>query len=454
MASRSWNKLGAAGLAGVLSGVTGSAGAAGFALTEQSVTGLGNAFAGGSASAEDPTTVYFNPAGLTRLQGTQATAAVHVIAPSAELSDSGSRTAFGTPLRGGSGGEAGETRAVPNFYYARDLTSTVKFGLGINAPFGLATQYDSDWIGRYHAIKSDLTTVNINPALAFKLNDVLSLGVGVSAQFADAELTNAVDFGAVCAGGEAAGALPAGTCAALDLSPQGADGSVKVEGDDWSAGVNLGLLYELSAETRVGFAYRSKIKHTVDGDATFVVPASAVALTQSGAFRNTGVHAHLELPDTASLSVYHRMTPKWAVMSDITWTGWSSFDELRVVFDNPAQPDSVQPERWDDTLRYSLGFTYYHDPKWTFRFGIAYDETPIPDAEHRTPRIPGNSRRWIALGGSYSPSDKLTLDVGYTHLFVDDISINSVEVATGHRLVGTYDSSVDILSAQLQWRFM
>ena len=160
--------------------------AAGFALIEQSASGMGNAFAGGAAAAEDASTVYFNPAGMTYIDGTQIVGALHLIKPSAEFNNSGS-VAGTARLLGGNGGDAGDLAFVPNFYAVTDIVPSVKLGLGINAPFGLKTEYDNGWLGRFQALKSEVKTININPAVAFKVNDQLSLGFGVSAMWMQAE---------------------------------------------------------------------------------------------------------------------------------------------------------------------------------------------------------------------------------------------------------------------------
>ncbi|MDP3142312.1 MAG: outer membrane protein transport protein, partial [Methylotenera sp.] len=206
--------------------------AAGFALIEQSASGMGNAFAGGGAVAEDASTVFFNPAGMTYIQGTEIVGAIHLIKPSAEFNDRGSVKAIGFPAKGGNGGDAADLAFVPNFYYKRDLTDNIKFGLGVNVPFGLKTEYDPTWIGRFQAVKSELKTININPAIAFKVNDQLSLGAGISAMWAQAELTRAVN---------------------RVTAPES---TVKVKGDDWGFGVNLGAIYQDTADTRIGLAYR------------------------------------------------------------------------------------------------------------------------------------------------------------------------------------------------------
>ena len=190
------------------------------------------------------------------------------------------------------------------------------------------------------------------------------------------------------------------------------------------------------------------------GDADFTIPAafqSFLTFAGSTAFSDTGVKAGVTLPESLSVSGYHALDERWAVMGDVTWTRWSRFKELRVRFDS-GQADSVTAEDWENVLRYSLGASYRYSDRWLLRAGVAFDEEPIPDAAHRTPRIPGNDRRWLALGASYRSSDRMSFDVGYAHLFVSDTPIAHVSTSAG-TISGSYDNSVDILSAQLSWVF-
>lgn len=165
---------------------TGLAQASGFALIEQNASGLGNAYAGAAAVAEDASTIYFNPAGLTRLPGRQFVGALHVIMPSADFSNRASTPAFSTTAlagpfaQNGSGGNGGETALVPNFYLSWQLDPKLFLGVGVNAPFGMMTDYDANWMGRFHALKSAIETVNINPTVAYKVNDRFSFGVGLN----------------------------------------------------------------------------------------------------------------------------------------------------------------------------------------------------------------------------------------------------------------------------------
>jgi long-chain fatty acid transport protein len=388
-----------------LAGCTHLAHAAGFALVEQNASGLGNAYAGQAASAQDASTIFFNPAGMTMLPDRQVVLVGNLIKPRAEFS--------GTSLiGGGDGGDAGDLAFVPNAYFAFRLTPDVNLGVGVNAPFGLKTEYDANWAGRTQALKSELKTIIVNPSIAWKASESLSLGAGVSIQYIEATLTNAV------------GAPPG--------APTGA-----VEGDDYGWGFNLGALWQLSGATRVGVAYRSEIDNTLEG-----------SLGVNGATVVDPVFADVTLPDSASLSLFHKMNERWELLADLTWTGWSDFDELRIVNSagTPVTPPTT--ENWEDGYRYSLGANYRFDDKLTLRGGVAFDETPVPDA-HRTARIPDEDRTWIAIGAQYRFSPKSILDVGYAHLFVKDASIDEGAV----HLKGSYESSVDILSAQLTLNF-
>ncbi len=412
--------------------------AGGFALNEQSVTGLGNAFAGSAAALEDASTIFFNPAGLTRLPGNSVVGAGYAIFPGVRFQNQGSIVRTGAPLLGGNGGNAGVDIVIPNLYTALSLSNRLKIGLGINAPFGLATKYDSDWVGRYQAIESKLTTININPTVALKLTNNFSVGAGVDVQYASALLTNAIDFGTI------------GRSSGLPSQPQKADGFVKITGNDWSVGYNLGLMYEPTKTTRVGVAYRSAITQNLRGNAEFTVPNSAKLLTAKEQFTNTGALAVLKLPDSLSIAASQQLSPNLALVGDVTWTHWSRFQELRVKFDN-QQPDKVQPEHWQDTYRLGLGANYTVNRTLTVRTGVTYDPSSVRD-KFTTARIPGGDRTLLGVGASYRPSRMLSLDVGYTHVFSGDNSINQSSVTDG-TLKGKFNSHVDVVGVQLNYKF-
>lgn len=437
--------------------ITSNVNAAGFAIAENSASGMGSAFAGASAIAEDASTTYFNPAGLSKLEGSQMIVAGHFVAPSSSFTNNGSSL---NPLLGGgtlsgNGEDGGNDAFIPNFYYATKLNDKWAFGLGITAPFGQSTEYSDSWVGRYHATESEIVSVNINPSASFKVNDKLSLGFGVNAQYFEATLANQLDSRAICLG---AGATSA-TCDAFGLDTLGdvsTDSSQSLSGDDWTVGWNFGLLYDISNETRIGFAYRSEIGHDIEGAVDFTRSAELNAflgVVGSNAFTDTGASVGVDVPETISLSLYHGFNPKWSLLADVTWTKWSSFDQLVVDFDNVEQATATIPENWENSVRYSVGVNYQADSKWVYRAGLALDETPIATAEDRTPRLADDDRLWVSLGFGYKMSDSSSIDVGYTHVFFDDIAINNEDPSFGHTITGTYDVSVDIFSAQYNWKF-
>lgn len=388
-------------VAGALLVMSGSVAASGFALIEQNASGLGNAYAGGAAIAEDASTVFFNPAGMTRLSGKQVVVAGHLINPSAKFTSS----------TGVSGGDAGGLAFVPNAYFAMEMKPGLKVGLGLNAPFGLQTEYDSNWVGKHQAIKSKLETMNVNPSVAYQVNDALSLGGGLNYQHISGELS---EF------------------------KGGALGTAVIKGTDNTWGYNLGALYNVNASTRVGVAYRSAMSYTLSGTVTTSLP-----------FANGPVTLDVKLPDSLSISGVHKMNDNYEVMADATFTGWSSFKQVKIV-DGAGATISNTPENWKDTVRVSVGATHHYSEQWSVRAGLAYDQAPVPDA-FRTARIPDNNRTWIALGGQRKLSAASTIDFGYAHLFVKDSTINAASPAPA--LVGSYKNSVDILSAQYTHNF-
>jgi long-chain fatty acid transport protein len=428
-------------VAGALLAMSGEAAASAFALIEQS-SGLGNAFAGGAAAAEDATTIFFNPAGMSRLNGTQASAAVSAIKPSAKFSDGGS-TGAALQTAGGNGGDAGSLAFVPNVYAVTELGQGMRFGLGVNMPFGLKTEYDPSWIGRFQAIKSDIRTININPSISYQVNEVMSLGLGLSYQHIAGELTSAVNYSAA--------AFSAGGAALLTaIGGAGKEGVTTMSGTDSAWGYNLGALFNATPSTRVGVAYRSKLTYTLKGTINFTnVPA---ALAASPTFANGDVTLPVDMPDMFSLSAFHQLNDKWDLMADASRTGWGTFQQLVITRTNGTVAQTVQ-EKWKNTWRFSLGATHHYNEQWLARVGVAYDQTPVPDA-YRTARIPDNNRTWLAFGGQYKPSAAGTLDFGYARLFINDASIANNQTASGAgNLVGSYNGGVDILSVQYAHRF-
>lgn len=429
-------------------GVSASAFGSGFAITEQGALGLGEAYAGGAAAAQDPTTIYFNPAGLTQLAGSrELVAGGALIDPSVQFRNGGSHLnpAFtgGAAVPGslsGPNSRGGVTAFVPSFYYGQRLSAKVSVGLGLYVPDGLGTRYESAWVGRYHAIKSDLRSIAVTPAIAFKIGDRWSLGLGMTAERLSSQLTNAVDLGALAASRQLAGFTPGNPAT---------DALADVEVASWGWGYTAGLMYRVNSSTRLGISYRSAISETLNGHQTVTVPATIpAALLSSG---SQPAWAKITLPDSLTVGAYHKLNGRWALMTDATWTQWSHFQQL--VVRTSSGTETVQPAHWRNTVRIALGARYRWSRRLTFQAGVAFDQTPIPNAMYRTPRIPTNSRRWVAVGFSYAVNPRLKLDVGYDHLFLRPAAIDNADPTTGHVLVGTFNTHVDTLAAQARWVF-
>ena len=437
--------------------------AAGFQLVDQSPSGEGDAFAGAAAVAEDASTIFANPAGLTYLNGIQAQAGMNIIMTDGTFHPTNARTdpspigGLSMPLTGEGSRDFGVVVPVPHIYFALPLDSITKglwAGLGITAPFGLVTDYGSEtWVGRYYAERTQLQTIDANPAVAYKATNWLSLGAGVDILHGSGLFKNAVDFGSICT--NAAGA---GTCGAFGLAPQANDGEVSLTGSDTTVGWNAGVILQPLDDTRIGLAYRSGYTLHLTGSATFTVPTAYQTLQATvpafgGNFVNTSAVAKVALPATASLSVAQQLTPKWTVLGDVSWTQWSSFKDFTATFANALQPAQVTAENWHDTFRESLGAIYAASDKAKLRFGVAYDPTPVPNA-FRTLNIPDDSRVWLSIGYNMQLWGGLSVDAAYTHIFILGNSPINLASNTQGTVSGTFSgASVNILTLGVKYAF-
>jgi len=428
----------AAGLTSIGAATTAASGAfgSGFQLRENSAAALGNAFAGAAASVEDASIVANNPAGMTALRGNQVSGDLTIVIPSAIFSGMSFNAAH-QPMSGGNGGDAGGAQPVPAAYGFYDASPDVKFGLAITSPFGLKTQYDSGWVGRYNAIKSDLEVININPNIAVRLTDWLSVGAGPALQHASAELTNAINSTSIAR--LANPQLPAG----LFLP----DGYARVTGDSLSVGYNLGVFGQISPETQIGASYRSQVSHRLDGTTTLNVPSPLAADPR---FQTTPSQTDFKTPEIVSLAGSSRILPDLMLLAEVQWTNWSVVKNLRIQRpDGSALTD--QPEQWHGTWFGSIGVSYYPDPNWTVRGGFAFDPTPVSN-QFRTARIPDFNRYWLAAGLGYKLTADLRFDAAYVHIFGGSAPIDEVS-QTADLLAGRYLNHVDIVSLSATLRF-
>lgn len=427
-----------------------AANAAAFALTEQGVSGLGNAYAGAAAAAEDASTVWWNPAGMARLgPGKHVMLGGHLIVPSTEFSNGASVIAAASnPARTGNGGNASDATIVPNLFFAADLNPQWSFGVGVNVPFGLATKYDPDWIGRFQGIDSEVKTLNVNPSVSYKLGERTSIGFGVSYQHGEIDLLSGVNYSGVAFGAGGAALLAA-------AGGPGVEGqnATSLSGDAW--GFNAGVLFDMTPATRVGIAYRSSLKYEMDGTTRFTGrPAVFAAIPALAAATADGdVRLDFRTPDNFSVSAAHKATERWEILGDVTWTRWSRIKQLPLIRDNGATLDTLS-FNFKDTLRYSIGANYKLDSAWSLRMGTAFDESPVPNAEDRSVRLPDNDRYWLSLGAGYQASGSSRFDFAYTYVSVKDADINNDQSAQARGVVnGAYEASVNIVSIQYQHSF-
>ena len=374
---------------------SGTASAAAFQLWEQNASGLGNAYAGSAAVAENASTIFFNPAGMTQLAGFQLSAGVAGVKPTFKFRNEGSTAT------GGNGGDAGGWAAVPNAYFSWQLSPDLFVGFGVSAPFGLSTRYeDSRWVGRVQAVKSEITTVNYNPSVAYRVNDKVSLGFGVDYQTINGELTSALS-------------------------------SLKADDSAW--GWNVGALFTLSPAMRVGVSYRSVMDYKLEGSANGVLP----------------INADFKLPDTFILSVWQQVSDRWEAMGDLSYTRWSSLKSLNVMNSNSGRLLTSETFNYDNSWRFAWGAAYKATDATKVKFGIAYDRTPVNDAD-RSARVPDNDRVWFSLGGQWNAGKAGTFDLGYSYLYVKDPSIAQTKVVggTANTLRGSYDAGGHVVGLQ------
>jgi long-chain fatty acid transport protein len=389
-------------------GLSGLAGANGFSLPVQDSLQIGRANAGAVAAASDASTVFHNPAGMTELVREQILAGATAIYAGYDVDDRGSTAT--TPGTGGVPvllpGQKGDPRSfevVPTLFYARPMTPSRAFWLGIalTSPWGLGVQYDDDWFGRYDSIETRLTTINLSPAMAYRITQWLSIGGGLNIEYADAKLTNA---------------LP-DTLAPGGPSPA-TDGLAKLTGDDVALGFNVGVLIKPWSRTRVGLHYRSPITHRLSGK----LRVRDLPPPLAGGNGRIDAETKLNEPDVAAIGIAHEPIAGTTLFAEAQWYNWSRFNELQATFAD-GRPDSVRRQDWKDTWSFYGGIEQRLFEHWTLRAGAGYEPTPTVD-EFRSTSLPDGDRLRLALGMSYEWSNRLRIDFGYAHVFSSRESID------------------------------
>ncbi|MFL1524466.1 OmpP1/FadL family transporter [Pseudomonas sp. O230] len=375
--------------------------ASGFALNEQSISGMGTGFAGRSSSADDASTVFGNPAGMARLKREQVTGGVAFIDAHADISDASSR-----PNRGTNKGDMVPFMGVPMGYYVKPIDEQWAVGFGVYAPFGLVTDYENGFAGKYFGSKSEVKIVTLQPTVSYAFNDKVSIGFGPTINRIDGKLESN-----------------------LSLNPQAADGSVKIKGDDTAIGYNIGIMVQALESTRLGLTYHSKVKYKLEGD-TKVNYGVLAALGQNP---NQKFDASLDIttPESLDFSVTHQLDDQWTLYAGSTWTRWSRLKEITV--ENEGVPAALaarglgtitEEQNWHDTWAHAIGASYQLNKQWVLRTGLSFDQAPTNN-QNRSPRIPTGDRKIFSLGAGWSPTDDLTIDVAYSYLREESVKVNN-----------------------------
>ncbi len=435
--------------------VAGQAGASGFQLREQSVKNLGKSNAG-SLVGKDASNVSLNPAAMTNLDKNTFQADITVIDLTAEFTGSGRVLGSpAAPLSGGNGGDPGDPTVVPNMAAVFPLHGALEgmtIGASVGAPFGLKTEYEPGWVGRYRALTSDVKVVDLTLSVAFKATDGVSIGAGLIYERADVTLSKAIDFGtAICASGNPANCFTP----SYPFKPQQLDGTFEVSGDSTSVGYVVGAQIAPNDKLAIGISHRSEIKHDLEGTLDYTVPgAAATALAAAGmTFPDGDGGARLVTPAITTLSIKYGFTDSFRVLADYQSTGWSSLQDVTIKRANGTVVGS-EDFSWKDTDFVSVGVEYDLSEAFTLRAGVGQDESPTNDAT-RTPRLPDDDRMLYSVGMSWAMSDHLTIDAAYQRITIEDPEINlGVHLPSDlSTLQGTYSGSANLFGVSMQYRF-
>ncbi|MCT8126342.1 outer membrane protein transport protein [Alishewanella sp. BS5-314] len=465
--------------------------AEGYKLLEQSVSSMGNAYAGRGAQITDATLVYSNPAALTELKGEHLSGGLNLIHARTRYSDAQAVNARGLEVTGRDHGKVLLTEVVPFAFYSQQLNDDLSWGLGFYVPFGLSSNYQQDWVGRYFADETAVQIVSLQPALGYKLTDWLSVGGAISLNRAEGTLSKYKDHSGLCELGSGIAQL-----AGRDLSNAAfCDSHYEVTGSDVSLGYTLALHAEPLSGTRLALIYHSAVRYTLSGDSEItntpitaatagntpglisVAPGLPLVDASTGRFAARDLLTErsklaLTTPATLTFSLDQQLNAKFSVQGSVLWTGWSVFKSIDIVSKDANPSISLStgaqlggtgyigyiPEYWHDTWSFSLGATYQYQADLTLRAGIAYDENPIHTV-HKTARIPTSDRIWLTTGLTTRLSAQSTLDLAYGYMFMDDVAINEFEYGVADNrlnqanLQANYRNKAHVLGVQFNYQF-
>lgn len=400
----------------------------GLAINEQSASGMGTAFAGRSSSAQDASTVFGNPAGLSKLKQNEVSGGFAVVDANVDIHDEQS-AATGTNK-----GDMVPLASVPFGYLAMPLNEDWHFGLGVYVPFGVISDYEKSFQGRYKGLYSKVQVITVQPTLSYKINDRVSVGFGPTFNRIDGKLTN--------------------NLATNGLLGSEGDTKLNIKGDDTAVGYNVGVLVDVTDDTTWGLTYHSKVDYTLEGHTKVTNAPSPLGL-------NGKYDAKLDItmPESVDTSITHKLNDQWTLYGGATWTRWSRLEKIAVENEGvPALGQSLgfgtltEQLQWKDTWSYAIGAAYQLNPEWVLRTGFAIDGAPTTN-EHRNVRIPVGNRKILSLGAGWTPSPEVTIDVAYSYLRENEAPINQEESAFQPAYQAKYRNSAHGLGAQVTYRF-
>jgi long-chain fatty acid transport protein len=472
-----------------------SAQAEGYKLFEQSVSSMGNAYAGRGAQVTDASLVYSNPAALTQLDGAQLSGGLNLISAKTNYRNATAQSANGQSVVGRSEGANSLNELVPFVFYSDKMSEQLSWGIGFYVPFGLSSDYDDDFVGHYFADETAIQVLSLQPAIGYKLNEQWSVGAGISINRAEGTLSKFKDHSGLCELGEATtnamfGGMPV-------YNDAYCNSHYEVEGDDIAFGYTLGIHGEPVKGTRVALTWHSAVRYTLKGDSVitntpitganvagnpnFAVVAPnlpAIDLRTGKLAANNrlveGSQLDLTTPASAAFSLDQQLTEALSVQFSAAWTQWSEFQSIDIVSNdaNPSISLNTQlppnlnsegyigyiPEYWQNSWSFAVGTTYVYQPDLTLKAGVAYDENPI-EQSHKTARIPTNDRVWLTVGANWQLSDKLSLDFAYGYLFTGDVSVDEREYNVqdqrlyGSGYQGDYSNKGQLFAVQANYSF-
>lgn len=397
----------------------------GLSLNEQSASGAGTAFAGRASSALDASTVFGNPAGLSKLEGKQVSGGFAMVKANVEIS----RVETNAP--GTSKGDMVPLVSVPFAFFAMPIDEKWNFGLGMYVPFGLISDYEKSFQGSSHGQYSKVAVMTLQPTLSYKITDRVAVGFGPTLNKIDGKLTN--------------------TLQTRGLSPTGQDTLINIKGDDTALGYNIGLMVDLSEQTTWGITYHSKVDYTLEGR-TKVYNAP---LPVNGEYKAT---LDFTTPESVDTSISHKLDDQWTLHGGLTWTRWSRLESIAAK--NQGVPSAVQGQfgvlreelKWHNTWAYSIGASYQVNPHWVLRTGFALDQSPTTN-EYRTVRIPVGHRKILTFGTGWQASDNLTIDLAYAYIRENTAGVNQQASAFRPAYSATYRNSAHGFTGQATWKF-